>query len=150
MDRLTRIQMAVCLQGVDLFTYCSAEQMMRIACIAQQCSFAPREVIYRAQDPAESMYCVAQGAVCLSTDDHSSEVGPAGTFGVAEILSDRLRQTKATAQEETLTLAIDTEDFFELLSNNIEIVKALFHQLLRPNTTPNHPQEAPHDAASAS
>jgi CRP-like cAMP-binding protein len=149
MDRLTRIQMAVCLQGVDLFTYCNAEQMMRIACIAQQCSFAPREVIYRAQDPAESMYCVARGSVCLSTDGHSSKVGPAGTFGVAEILSDRLRQAKATALEETLTLAIDTEDFFELLSNNIEIVKALFRQLLRPAATQNRTQEVTHDAACA-
>jgi CRP-like cAMP-binding protein len=43
----------------------------------------------------------------------------------------------AWARDDTVTLAVDAEDFFELLSNNIEIVKALFRQLQRqPATAP--------------
>ncbi len=118
---------------------------MRIAGIARQCCFAPDEVIYRAQDPAESMYCVAQGAVRLvGNDGRAQQIEERGTFGVAEILSDRLRQENASATDNTLALAIDTEDFFELLSNNIEIVKALFRQMLRPSTLDESPKEADH------
>ena len=43
----------------------------------------------------------------------------------------RLRTGKALAEMDTLVLEIDAEDFFDLLANNIEIVKALFRQLLR-------------------
>ncbi len=48
-----------------------------------------------------------------------------------EILSGRLRTGSATAAAETLTLAIEADDFFDLLANNIEIVKALFRHLIQ-------------------
>ena len=54
-----------------------------------------------------------------------------GTFGELEILSDRLRGSGALSIEETLVLALEAEDLFDLLSNNIGIVKALFRRLLR-------------------
>ncbi len=130
--KLTRIQMVVYLQAVDLFTYCTAEQMVRIAGIARQQRFKANEKIYASNDPADAMYCVAEGEVCLeSSEGGVRTVGPKQTFGVQEILSDRLRREDAWATSETLALVIETEDFFDLLSHNIEIVKALFRQLLR-------------------
>ena len=132
MTQLTRIQMVVYLQAVELFTYCTAEQMVRIASIARQRNFAAGEEIYRANDPADSMYCIAQGAVTLTHPEGGERrFGQKEIFGVEEILSDRLRGENARAAEDTVALAIDAEDFFDLLSNNIEIVKALFRQLLR-------------------
>jgi CRP-like cAMP-binding protein len=78
------------------------------------------------------MYCIAEGSVVLrSPEGGERRVGPKEIFGVEEILSDRLRGENARAAEDTLALAVDSEDFFDLLSNNIEIVKALFRQLLR-------------------
>ena len=131
MTQLTRIQMVVYLQAVELFTYCTAEQMVRIASIARQCNFKAGEEIYDANEPAESMYCIAEGAVSLACSDGERRLGPKEIFGVEEILSDRLRGETARASEDTVALAVDAEDFFDLLSNNIEIVKALFRQLLR-------------------
>lgn len=132
MTQLTRIQMVVYLQAVELFTYCTAEQMVRIASIARQRNFAAGEDIYSANDPAESMYCIATGAVTLAHPDGGERrVSDKEIFGVEEILSDRLRGENARAEAETVALVVDAEDFFDLLSNNIEIVKALFRQLLR-------------------
>jgi CRP-like cAMP-binding protein len=135
---LTRIQMVVHLQAVELFTYCTAEQMVRIASIARQKNFRAGEEIYAANDPAETMFCIAAGAVALvRADGGERRLGPKEIFGVEEILSDRLRGESAWARDDTVTLAVDAEDFFELLSNNIEIVKALFRQLQRqPATAP--------------
>ncbi len=151
MTTLTRIQMVVYLQAVDLFTYCNAEQMMRIAGIARQQSFAEGERIYSLGDPAEAMYCVAEGAVRLRTENGAERlVGRRETFAVSEILSDRLRSEEALAESPTMALVIDAEDFFDLLSNNVEIVKALFRQLLRhPETFENlHEPATPQLAAS--
>ena len=151
MTTLTRIQMVVYLQPVDLFSYCNAEQMVRIAGIARQRNFAAGERIYSVSDPADAMYCVIEGAVRLE-DARGVErrFEARDTFGASEILSDRLRREDAWAETATTTLEIDAEDLFDLLSNNVEIVKALFRQLLRqPETFDNlHEPSTPQLAAS--
>ncbi len=151
MTTLTRIQMVVYLQAVDLFTYCNAEQMVRIAGIARQVSFIDGEQIYSVNDPADALYCVVEGGVRLC-DPAGAErwIVPRETFGASEILSDRLRGEDCRAESATRALVIDAEDFFDLLSNNVEIVKALFRQLLRhPETFENlHEPATPSLAAS--
>lgn len=132
MSQLTRIRMVVHLQAVELFAYCTAEQTVRIAGIAEERRFAAGAPIYSRNDPAESMYCVVEGIVELDDGEgRVRRVGPHGTFGVREILSDRLRDEQARAATDVVALALGAEDFFDLLSNNVEIVKALFRQLLR-------------------
>jgi CRP-like cAMP-binding protein len=89
------------------------------------------------------MYCIAEGAVALiDPDGDELRRGPKEIFGVEEILSDRLRGRTARAVEDTVALVVDAEDFFDLLSNNIEIVKALFRQLLRDPARSMVPAEA--------
>ena len=150
MNELTRIQMVVYLQAVDLFSHCTAEQMVRIASIARQRCFAAGETIYATNDPSEAMYCVAEGTVVLTnTTGGERRTGTKEVFGVEEILSDRLRAETAQAEEDTLALVVDAEDFFDLLSNNIEIVKALFRKLLRPSPA-SPPAEEAHHAATPS
>ena len=132
MTELTRIQMVVFLQSCDLFSYCKADEILRISGIAHERRLQPGTRIYAVGDAADELYCVVQGAVDLTGPEKPGlRVGTLGTFGVREILCGRLRTEEAMVSEETLLLAIEAEDFFDLLSNNIEIVKALFRHLLR-------------------
>jgi NTE family protein len=131
-SELARIETVVFLQSADLFAACKAEEVLRISAIAHERRFEAGEQIYDENDPATALYCVVQGEVRVHrAAGGGRSVGPLGTFGVVEILSGRLRTGKAVAETETLVLEIDAEDFFDLLANNIEIVKALFRQLLR-------------------
>jgi CRP-like cAMP-binding protein len=128
---LTRIQMVVFLQSCDLFSHCKADEILRISGIAQERRLQQGTRIYATSDAADELYCVVQGEVELKGADGSGRsVGTLGTFGVREILCGKLRAEEAVVAEETLLLAIEAEDFFDLLSNNIEIVKALFRHLL--------------------
>jgi hypothetical protein len=54
---------------------------------------------------------------------------------VRDILCGRLRGEDAEARVDSLVLAIEAEDLFDLLSNNIEIVKALFRHVLQDRET---------------
>jgi CRP-like cAMP-binding protein len=131
MSELARIETVVVLQSVELLSSCSAEQILRISAIARQSLFEKGAVLYREGDAADALFFVVRGGVRLMASDGSeSFLGPGETFGAIEILSGRLRSGEATAAEETLVLAIEADDFFDLLANNIEIVKALFRQLL--------------------
>ncbi len=130
--QLAHIESIVFLQSVDLFSFCKAEEVLRIAGIAQEKQVAAGEVIYRANDLADSIYCVVRGEVEVSDSKRGEQVlGPMRTLGVVEILSGRLRNESVTAKTEALLLALSADDFFDLLANNIEIVKALFRYLIR-------------------
>jgi CRP-like cAMP-binding protein len=130
MTELARIQIVVFLQSCDLFAFCRADEVLRLAAIARERRVAAGETIYRQGDPAEALYSVVQGEVRLRGGDADGGIGPLQSFGVREILCGRLRAAEATAAVDSLVLSIDAEDFFDLLANNIEIVKALFRHLL--------------------
>jgi CRP-like cAMP-binding protein len=130
MTELARIEVVLFLREVELFQYCDAEEILRIASIAQECRFATGETIFNANEPSDALYAVVEGRVRRDyLDNRTLTVGPRGSFGVLGILSGRLRSAGATAETDTLALSLEAEDFFDLLSNNVEIVKGLFRQL---------------------
>jgi CRP-like cAMP-binding protein len=139
LPEITRIQMVVGLQSSDLFSFCKAEEVLRIAEIAQEQKFEPGDKIYERNTTAQHLYSIVHGEVELARGDGSSRaIGPLATFGLREILCGRLRTEEAIAKKSTLLIAIESEDFFDLLANNIDIVKALFRHLLED---PHSPEE---------
>ena len=132
MGELAHIEKIVVLQSVDIFAFCKAEEILRIAAIAKERRLSAGEQIFEHNAPADHLYCVVQGQVKLDgTTGETELVHPLGAFGVEEILSGRLRTRQAVTDKETLLLAISAEDFFDLLAHNIDIVKALFRHLFR-------------------
>ena len=131
MPELARIETVVFLQSVDLFSYCKAEEVLRIAAIAQERSLAGGEKIYGVNDPSDALFCVVRGTVKIDAANGDSRIyPPLSTFGGIDILRGRLRTDTASAMTDCLLLAIESDDFFDLLSNNIDIVKALFRHLI--------------------
>jgi CRP-like cAMP-binding protein len=135
---LAQIEKVLLLRGATLFNHCNAEAVVRIASIAAERRFDTGDLIYGQGDPADALYFVVSGQVDVETaDDGQRLLGPRETFGVQEILSGRLRSSRARASEPTVTLAIGSEDFFDLLSHDIEIVKALFREVLAGRRSTN-------------
>jgi CRP-like cAMP-binding protein len=135
---LPQIEKVLLLRGASLFSHCNAEAVVRIASIAVERRFEPGEDIYAVGDAADAIYFVVSGSVAVEqSDDGTRSLGPRETFGVQEILSGRLRGARARAIEPTVTLAIEAEDFFDLLSHDIEIVKALFREVLAERAARN-------------
>lgn len=132
MSELARIETVLHLQTVGLFEACNAEQIMRISAITRQRELAADEVLFRAGERADALYCLVRGSVAVDGGEGEPLiVDPPGTLGIDEILSGRLRAGTARAREDCLTLVVAAEDFFDLLANNIGIVKAIFRQLLK-------------------
>jgi hypothetical protein len=129
-SHMAQIEKVVFLQSVDLFGMCNAEQLVQLAAIANDHEFESGETIYKRDEPPDAMYSVIDGTVELTGADGGQVALKRGdTFGVVDILSGSLRTGNAHAKVTSRILVIDAEDFFDLLSNNIEIVRALFRQL---------------------
>ncbi len=131
-NELAQIEKVILLRGAAPFAHCRAEEVIRIAAIAGERRFEAGDTIYEVNDPADALYCVVEGEVGLDHGDGSDrKARPGETFGVLGILSGRLRSVSATAAKPTTVLAIEADDFFDLLSNNIDIVRALFREILQ-------------------
>lgn len=131
MAELARIETVVLLQSVDFFSACTAEEVLRIASIAHERRVGAGEELFRERDPADTLYCVVRGEVEVRGRDGRIEVaGPLQTAGLFDLLSGRLHGGRALARTDALLLAIQADDFFDLLSNNIELVKSLFRHLI--------------------
>ncbi len=137
MSNLAQIERVLFLQNVELFSHCEAAQIMRIAAIASEREYAAGETIYSINDPSDAIHCVVRGEVSISSPAQpETEVSGGSAFGVIDLLSGRLRTLKAVAEVDTLTLAIEADDFFDLLSNNIGIVRAIARFLAERVSTP--------------
>jgi CRP-like cAMP-binding protein len=132
LPELARIETVVVLQSVDYFAACTAEEVLRIAAIAKERSLTPGEELFRDRDPAERLFCVVRGEVEVQDrSGRTAALGPLQTLGLLDLLSGRLHSTTARSRGGALVLEIDAEDFFDLLSNNIELVKSLFRHLIQ-------------------
>lgn len=132
MSELTRIQIVVALQSSDLFAFCRAEEILRIAGIASERFYAAGAKIYEQGGPADMLYSVVHGEIRLQGGDGQPRtVGPLQSFGSRDILCGRLRAREAIAVKGSLLLAIEAENLFDLLANNIDIIKGLFRSLLQ-------------------
>ncbi len=132
MPELARIETVVVLQSIDFFSACTAEEVLQIASIAREQSIAPGEELFRERDPSDTLYCVIRGDVEVTARDGKRETaGPLQALGLVDVLSGRLCSGTAVATTPALVLAIQAEDFFDLLSNNIDVVKSLFRHLIQ-------------------
>jgi len=137
LSTLAQIERVLFLQDVELFSHCEAAQIMRIAAIAGEREYAAGEKVYAINDASDAIFCVVKGGVQIDSPKLDPvTVSPGSAFGVFDLLSGRLRTMNATAEADTLVLAIDGDDFFDLLSNNIGIVRALARFLSDRVTAP--------------
>ena len=138
MTPLPQIEKVLLLRSATLLRHCNAEAVVRLASIAAERRFEEGDTIYAVGDPADAIYIVVTGRVAIEdAGDGERSLGPRDMFGVDEILSGRLRGARARAQEPTVTLALLADDFFDLLSHDIEIVKALFREVMAERASGN-------------
>ena len=128
---LTTIEKVISLQGVDIFSQVSAEELAYLAAIVKEEQHDAGEVIYNDKDQAGSMYLVVEGSVRLHRDELDIRVpGGGDTFGTWALFDDEPRVGTATVVEEARVLRIDKEDFIDLLADNVGITQGLFKALV--------------------
>ena len=133
MAELNIVEKVILLEGVDLLSGLTPEQLARIAAIAQEVKIPPAKTILEAGKPLDALYVIVEGAVELSRDG-----SPLTTARQNEVLgawalfeeADPLPVTARTL-EDTRLLRISREDFYDLLADNSEITSAIFSTLVK-------------------
>ena len=109
------------IREVPLFALLDDEELAVLAEQVEIAQFAPRQRIYRINDPGDRAYVMISGAVQVTTidEDHQDVVvdqpGRGEFFGFASMLEQTPHQTNAIALEETTCVRVDRDDILALL-----------------------------------
>jgi len=109
------------IREVPLFALLDDEELAVLAEQVDLEQFAPRQRIYRINDPADRAYVMISGAVQVTTidEDHQDvvvdEPRRGEFFGFASMLDQTPHQTNAVALEATTCVKVDRNDILALL-----------------------------------
>ena len=126
------IEKVIFLQDIDIFKEVRVEDLEYLAAIAKEESFALDQDLYQANDSPDSLYLVIAGKVKLHRGGQEiSVIGRREAIGTWALFDKEPRVATATALEETETLCIMRDDFYDTLSDHVRIAEAVFRSLAR-------------------
>jgi CRP-like cAMP-binding protein len=127
MAGLNIVEKVIALEGVDLLKNLSADQLSRIATIASEVQYPPGKVIIQPDKSLDALYVILDGSV---------EIGPTiakqnDVLGAWALFDTDPMPVTARTIEDTRLLRIGRDEFFDLLSDNMEITASIFSTLVR-------------------
>jgi CRP-like cAMP-binding protein len=126
------IEKVIFLQDIDIFKEVRTEDLSHLAMIAEEISYPPGTNLYEVNQAPDSLYLVIDGKVRLHRDDQEiSIIGSREAIGTWSLLDNQPRVATATALEQTRTLRIDREEFYDLLSDHVRIAESVLRSLSR-------------------
>jgi CRP-like cAMP-binding protein len=127
---LTTIEKVIFLKSVDIFEHATVEQLGRIAGLTEELNFEAGETIYKEGEPGDALYLVLSGRVLIERNGNKlRELKEKEAFGTLEVLDFHPRAVTAKAIDQVRVLKLNGQQFYELLSVDIEMVQAVFRTL---------------------
>ena len=132
MAELNIVEKVIALEGVDLLSGLQPDQLARIALIATEVSYPPGKVVLDPAKPLDALFVVLDGGVSLAKDGVEIHVAKQNeVLGAWALFDSEPMPVIATATEDTRLLRISRDDFYELLSDNVEITTTVFSTLVK-------------------
>lgn len=132
MPELNLVEKVIALEGVDLLKNLEPEQLARIASIAREVKFAPGKTILAGSGAADSLYVILDGNVELAQNGSVLHTAVQGeVLGAWALFDTEPMPVSATASDDVHLLKITRDDFYDLLSDNMEITQSVFSTLVR-------------------
>jgi len=129
-NHLTTIEKVIFLKSVDIFEHATVEQLGRIAGLMAEVSFAAGETIYKEGDFGDALYVILSGRVSIERNGSTlRELKEKEAFGTLEVLDFHPRAGTTKAIDSVRALTLNGQQFYELLSVDIEMVQAVFRTL---------------------
>jgi len=132
MPELNIVEKVIALEGVDLLKNLKPDQLARIASIAKEVAFPPGSVVLDPTKALDALYVILDGAVEITTQDGgSTRAGQNDVLGAWALFDPEPLNVTATAVDNAKLLRIARDDFYDLLSDNMEITASIFSMLVK-------------------
>jgi CRP/FNR family transcriptional regulator, cyclic AMP receptor protein len=129
-ENLTTIEKVIFLKSVDIFEHATVEQLGRIAGLTEEVYFEPGETIFKEGEPGDAFYLLISGRVFIARNGNTlRQMKEKEAFGTLEVLDFHPRAITAKAIDQVRALKLNGQEFYDLLSLDIEMVQAVFRML---------------------
>ena len=129
---LTIVDKVLFLQNVDIFDHSTTEELSFIGSMAREVEAPKDSILFREGQNADAMYLVIRGRVRLHKGNQEILVaGETRAFGTWALFDNEPRLMTATALEDVHLLKIEQEEFYDLLSDHVEITQSIFKALVQ-------------------
>lgn len=126
------VEKVIALEAVELLSSLTPDQLSSIALIAKEVSYPPEKVILQPSRPLEALYVILDGAVEISRNGQTLHVARQNeVLGSWALFDDSPLPVTARTIEDTALLRISRDDFYDLLSDNMELAASIFSTLVR-------------------
>jgi ATP/ADP translocase/HEAT repeat protein len=131
LEPLPAVELADRLRTVPLFAFSSVDELFRVAMLGRQVRHEPGRVLYEAGKHVDSIQFVLDGRLSgTRPDGDTKEVVAPGVVGFESVIEGSPAQKTMKAAEMTTALALTSEEFLSLLSENVEIAQGIFRLLV--------------------
>ncbi len=132
MSELNLVEKVIALEAVELFKTLTPDQLARIASIATEVSFARGKSVIEPGLPMDGLYVVLDGSVVLTRNGTELHVARQNeVLGAWALFDNDPMPVAAKTAESTRLLRISREDFYDLLSDNVEVTAAVFSTIVK-------------------
>ncbi len=120
------------LKSIDLFSQIPGEDLVRVAQIAEELEFEPQDPIMTEGEIGDSMYLIVDGEVAVLKGNRLVvKLGEGECVGEMAILDSEPRSASVLAETPVRALKIEREDFYDLLTEKLEIAQGIIKVLSR-------------------
>ncbi len=118
------------LKSAPVFERVSGEDLAPLARVAEVETASPGEAIFKEGELGDALYVIVRGRVTISQEGAAiATLGPGEAFGEMSVLDTAPRSATATAEEECEVLRIGSEEFYEILHEQVEIAEGVIRML---------------------
>jgi len=132
MAELNLVEKVIALEAVELLANLKPDQLARIASIAKEVRHPPGKVILDPVQPSDALYVILDGQVEISRDGETLHTAKQyEVLGAWALFDQDPLPVGAKSATDVTLLRIGRDDFYDLLSDNIEITAAIFSTLVK-------------------
>ena len=132
MAELDIVEKVIALEGVELLRNLSPDQLSRIASIAREVRFPPGATVLDPTKALDALFVILDGTVELSSREGAvTTAGQNDVLGAWALFDPDPLPVTAKALDDVRLLRIGRDDFYDLLSDNMEITASIFTILVR-------------------
>ncbi len=120
------------LKSASVFERVSGEDLAALARVADVETYGPGQAVFHEGEMGDALYVIVRGKIRIeSGGERLAELGPGEAFGEMAVLDEVPRSATASAADETEVLRIGSEEFYEILHEQVEIAEGVIRMLTR-------------------
>jgi len=132
MSERNLVEKVIALEAVELLKNLNPDQLARIATIAKEVRVPPGKVLLEPGKPLDALFVILEGSVGIGQPDSPLTTARQNdVLGAWALFDTEPIQVTAKTLEDVRVLRIGRDDFFDLLSDNMEITAAIFAILVK-------------------